>query len=55
MLQSGHTYAIINKKSGTAFDLSDTDHTSIVGYDFHGGDNQKVRLTTTPSISRLFF
>lgn len=53
---SGHTYFIINKKSdNSALDLSVVDQKSIVGFGFHGGDNQKVRFTThsDSSISKL--
>ena len=42
MPTSGKTYFIINKKSNTAFDLSGKDQKSIIGFGFHGGDNQKV-------------
>ena len=47
MPTSGHTYFIINKKSeSSALDLSGADQKSIIGFGFHGGDNQKVRYTT---------
>jgi len=42
MLTSGKTYYIINKKANTALDLSGKDQKSIIGFGFHGGDNQKV-------------
>ena len=41
-------YFIINKKSGTALDLSVQDQRSIIGYCRNGGANQKVRSTATP-------
>lgn len=48
MPTSGHYYVIINKKSGTAFDLSGQDQKSIIGFTVHRGDNQKVRCAATP-------
>ena len=42
MPTSGSTYYIINKKSGTALELSDADQESIVGCGSNEGDNQKV-------------
>lgn len=42
-VQSGGTYKLINAKGGTVLDLSGGDNRSIIGYGFHGGDNQKVR------------
>ena len=53
MLQPGLSYVIINKQSGTALDLSRTGHVTVVGYDLHGGSNQKVRPVTRPSIPFL--
>ena len=43
MPTSGHAYFIINKKSGTAFDLSGEDQRSVIGFTLHRGENQKVR------------
>lgn len=48
MPTSGHTYFIINKKSGTSFDLSGEDQRSIIGFEQRRGDNQKVRSTAAP-------
>lgn len=45
-VQSGATYRLINAKAGNVLDLSGGDGKSIIGYDWHGGDNQKVCLTT---------
>jgi len=42
MLQDFCDYAITNKKSGNALDLSGVDRISIIGYPYHGRDNQKV-------------
>jgi len=41
---SGQTYSLINKKAHNAMDLSGGDNKSVIGYDFHGGDNQKWKL-----------
>ena len=41
MVQPG-TYMLINDKAGNVLDLSGGDNKSIIGYDWHGGDNQKV-------------
>ena len=49
--ESGRAYAIINYKGGTCADLSGGDNTSIIGYEYHGGDNQQVR--SLPLFSRL--
>ncbi|KAF9646501.1 carbohydrate-binding module family 13 protein [Thelephora ganbajun] len=43
-MQSGQAYFIINKKSGTAFDLSGQDQRSIIGFNLHRGENQKWRF-----------
>lgn len=43
---NGQVYFIVNKKSGTAFDLSGEDERSIIGFRLHRGDNQKVRRST---------
>ena len=48
MPTTGKTYFIINKKANTAFDLSGKDQKSIIGFGFHGGDNQKVCYIEIP-------
>src|ERR1700689_1167464 len=48
MPESGHTYFIINKKSGTAFALSAEDQRSVIVFTLDRGDNQKARSTVTP-------
>ena len=48
MPTSGETYFILNKKGSTALDLSGMDKKSVLGFGFHGGNNQKVRYTVTP-------
>ena len=45
MPDSGQAYFIINKKSGTALDLSGDDQRSIIGFASHRSDNQKVRYS----------
>ena len=45
--ETGQPYVIINKKSGTVIDLSGEDNQSIIGYNYHGGDNQKVWPSVT--------
>ena len=50
MPQPGQSYVIIDEQSGTALDLSGTDHMSVVCYNLYGGANQKVRPTGRPSI-----
>ncbi|KAF9448685.1 carbohydrate-binding module family 13 protein [Macrolepiota fuliginosa MF-IS2] len=41
-LQSGHRYKVTNLKNKDAcLDLSGADNRSIIGYGWHGGDNQK--------------
>jgi hypothetical protein len=37
-------YAIINKQWDTVLDFSGSDFKSAIGYQWHGGDNQQVRL-----------
>lgn len=37
-------YKIVNKHSGTVLDLSNDDFRSVIGFTFHGGDNQLVCL-----------
>lgn len=44
MVSSGQTYFIINKKAGTACDLSGQDQKSVIGSTAKGSDNQKVRF-----------
>lgn len=41
---AGGIYKLINAKAGNALDLSGGDNKSIIGYDYHDGDNQKVRM-----------
>ncbi|KAF9445406.1 carbohydrate-binding module family 13 protein [Macrolepiota fuliginosa MF-IS2] len=44
-IQSGRRYKITNvKNTERALDLSGADSRSIIGYGFHGGDNQKWEL-----------
>ncbi|KAF9445870.1 carbohydrate-binding module family 13 protein [Macrolepiota fuliginosa MF-IS2] len=44
-IRSGRRYKIINvKNTERALDLSSADNRSIIGYGFHGGDNQKWEL-----------
>ncbi|THH32737.1 hypothetical protein EUX98_g1447 [Antrodiella citrinella] len=42
---SGAVYKLINAQAGNALDLSGGDNESIIGYDWHGGDNQKWRIS----------
>ena len=44
-IQSGRVYKIINAQAGNCVDLSGADNISVIGYDYHGGDNQKVRVS----------
>ncbi|KAG6901563.1 hypothetical protein C0995_010497 [Termitomyces sp. Mi166 len=50
-IQPGNTYILVNAKSGTALDLSGTDGyseinaRSVLGWNQHGGDNQKWELS----------
>ncbi|TCD66055.1 hypothetical protein EIP91_001863 [Steccherinum ochraceum] len=41
---NNQVFRIINVKGGTALDLSGGDNTTIMGYQWHGGDNQKWRV-----------
>ncbi|KAI0699026.1 carbohydrate-binding module family 13 protein [Cytidiella melzeri] len=43
-LNSGSIYKFVNAKAGNVMDLSGSDNRSCIGYDWHGGDNQKWRL-----------
>ncbi|KAI0263599.1 ricin B lectin domain-containing protein [Gloeopeniophorella convolvens] len=43
-LTPGALYVLINVKSNIALDLSASNDHSVVGYDFHDGDNQKWTL-----------
>ncbi|KAH8105182.1 carbohydrate-binding module family 13 protein [Cristinia sonorae] len=43
-IQSGAVYRLVNAKAGNVLDLSGGDNESIIGYDWHGGDNQKWEL-----------
>ncbi|CAL1702567.1 unnamed protein product [Somion occarium] len=40
-IEEGHKYRLVNAKSGTTLDLSGGDNKSLIGYDWHGGENQK--------------
>ena len=42
-VQSGGVYKLINAQAGNCVDLSGGDNTSVIGFDYHGGENQKVR------------
>ena len=44
-VQAGQTYRLVNLKAGNVLDLSGGDNKSIIGYEWHGGDNQKVSMT----------
>lgn len=54
-IQSGGIYKLINAKAGNCADLSGGDDTSVIGFDYHGGENQKVRpqrsWTTSPMLT----
>jgi hypothetical protein len=41
-IEEGKTYKLVNAKGGTCIDLSGTDNNSIIGYNYHGGGNQRV-------------
>ena len=45
--QSGGIYKIINAKAGNCIDLSAGDNESLIGFEYHGGDNQKVRTLSS--------
>ncbi|KAN0133568.1 hypothetical protein V8E53_008736 [Lactarius tabidus] len=40
-IESGKCYKIMNEEYGLVFDLSSGDNTSVLGWEFHGGDNQQ--------------
>ena len=50
MLEEGHLHIILNEISPLTLDLSGMDNTSVLVWQFHGGDNQRVRSPVTPSI-----
>lgn len=41
-LEPGAEYRFTNAKAGNVMDLSGGDNRSVIGYDWHGGNNQKV-------------
>ncbi|KIP01386.1 carbohydrate-binding module family 13 protein [Phlebiopsis gigantea 11061_1 CR5-6] len=43
-IESGGAYVLFNAKAGNCVDLSGTDGESVIGWDYHGGDNQKWRF-----------
>jgi len=43
-IRSGQVYKLVNAKSGTVLDLSGTNNTDIIGWNDHGGPNQKWRV-----------
>ncbi|KAL1662849.1 hypothetical protein GGF50DRAFT_58061 [Schizophyllum commune] len=43
-ITSGQSYKITNSKGGTVVDLSAGDNTSIIGWPYHEGSNQQVRI-----------
>ncbi|KAH8999834.1 hypothetical protein EDB86DRAFT_2907653 [Lactarius hatsudake] len=44
-IKSGQRYKIINEQNKLVVDLSRADNKSIIGHDFHGGENQQVVTT----------
>ena len=44
MVESGKLYRLVNGKAGNVLDLSGSDNKSLIGYDWHDGQNQKVRV-----------
>ncbi|KAN0133574.1 Ricin B lectin domain containing protein [Lactarius tabidus] len=40
-IESGKCYKIINEESGLVFDLAGGDSTTVLGWESHGGDNQR--------------
>ncbi|KAH9055698.1 carbohydrate-binding module family 13 protein, partial [Lactarius vividus] len=40
-IKSGQRYKIVNEKNKLVVDLSRADNKSIIGHDFHGGENQQ--------------
>ncbi|KAF9648510.1 hypothetical protein BDM02DRAFT_3115279 [Thelephora ganbajun] len=51
MLFNGQAFYIINKKSGTAMDLDAVSQKSIIGWEHHGGDNQRWMIV--PNLESL--
>ncbi|KAM5531432.1 hypothetical protein V8D89_014889 [Ganoderma adspersum] len=43
MIESNKTYKVVNVGAGNVLDLSGSDNSSVVGGDWHAGDNQKWR------------
>ena len=53
-LEPGGVYRFVNVKApGSVLDLSGEDNRSCIGYEWHGGDNQKVRPWPSLSIDRV--
>ena len=48
MVESGKLYRLVNGKAGNVLDLSGSDNKSLIGYDWHDGQNQKVRVLPRP-------
>ena len=47
-IQSGGVYKLVNAKAeNVVADLSGGDNESVIGYGWHGGDNQKVRRASS--------
>ena len=42
-LEDGAVYKFVNAKAGNVMDLSGGDNVSVIGYDWHDGENQKVK------------
>jgi hypothetical protein len=42
MVKNGGIYKFVNRKSGTVIDFSGTDQRSVLGWNTHTGENQKV-------------
>ena len=53
--QSGGIYKIINAKTPqSCIDLSAGDGESLIGFEYHGGDNQKVRAPSALHATTVF-
>ncbi|KAI9448743.1 hypothetical protein BJY52DRAFT_1127295 [Lactarius psammicola] len=45
-INSGQCYKITNEHTKLVVDLHGANNKSIIGHDFHGGENQQVVVTT---------
>jgi hypothetical protein len=54
-IQSGQNYRLVNVQSGSSLDYNQVDHSTAIGFTYHGGENQRVCMSLRLPMSHRIY